>query len=69
MSALILLLSALFFYARFVEPRRLQLRQVRLQLPQLPTEFAGLRIAHVSDLHLGGWLTPGTPGWLAGAHQ
>ena len=66
MSALILLLSALFFYARFVEPRRLQLRQVRLQLPQLPTEFAGLRIAHVSDLHLGGWLTPARLAvWLA----
>ncbi len=66
MSALILLLSALFLYARFLEPRRLQLRQVRLQLPQLPGEFSGLRIAHISDLHLGGWLTPARLGaWLA----
>lgn len=56
MSALILLLTGLYCYARFVEPRRLQLRRVPLRLPHLPPEFAGLRIVHISDLHLGGWL-------------
>ena len=66
MSALILLLSALFLYARFVEPRRLHVQRVPLRLPHLPAAFAGLRIAHISDLHLGGWLTPARLAvWLA----
>lgn len=58
MSALILLLTALFVYARHVEPRRLKVERVTLHLPQLPEAFAGLRIALISDLHLGGWLKP-----------
>ncbi|MCY3944820.1 MAG: metallophosphoesterase [Anaerolineaceae bacterium] len=58
MSALILLLTGLFLYARFVEPRWLQVKRVPLRLPQLPQAFDGLRIAQISDLHLGGWLRP-----------
>lgn len=58
MSALILFLTGLFLYARFVEPRWLQVKRITLPLPGLPATFAGLRIAHVSDLHLGGWLNP-----------
>lgn len=58
MSALILLLTGLFLYARLVEPRRLQVKRISLQLPQLPEAFAGLRIVQISDLHLGGWLKP-----------
>lgn len=66
MSALILLLTGLFLYARFVEPRRLQVQRVTLPLPRLPAEFAGLRIVQFSDLHLGGWLKPARlQTWLA----
>ena len=66
MSALILLLTGLFLYARFVEPRWLQVTRVPLRLPQLPQAFDGMRIAQISDLHLGGWLRPARmQAWLA----
>ncbi len=58
MSALVLLAGILLLYARFVEPRRLQLCRVPLRLPHLPPVFNGLRVVQLSDLHLGGWLQP-----------
>ena len=31
----------------------MRLREARLELPELPPELDGLRIAHLSDFHLG----------------
>ncbi len=38
-------------YASLIEPRRLHVRHIEIPLPNLPPELAGLRIAHLSDLH------------------
>ena len=35
----------------------LDVTQVRLALPRLPGSFSGFRIAQVSDIHMGGWMT------------
>jgi predicted MPP superfamily phosphohydrolase len=45
-------------YAREVEPRWLQVRSVRVTLPRLPAQLAGLRIAQISDLHFGPLVPP-----------
>ncbi|MBZ0301815.1 MAG: metallophosphoesterase [Anaerolineae bacterium] len=44
---------SVFTYARWVEPRWLAVREVRLKLPRLPEAFHDYRIVHLSDLHLG----------------
>ena len=49
--------AALAAYARFVEPRWLSVRYVQLKLPHLPQTFHDYRIAQLSDLHLGGWMS------------
>src|SRR5437879_13699688 len=40
-------------YAAFVEPRRLTLARRRIAVPGLPASFAGLRLLHLSDIHIG----------------
>ncbi|HLH22160.1 MAG TPA: metallophosphoesterase [Chloroflexota bacterium] len=40
-------------YARFVEQRQLRLARRRVLVPGLPPAFAGLRVLHLSDLHVG----------------
>ncbi len=44
-------------YARFVEPDWLYVRYIQLTLPRLPREFHDFRLAHISDIHMGGWMT------------
>jgi uncharacterized protein len=39
-------------YAVFVEPYRLQVREIELAFPNLPAGFDGYSILHLSDLHL-----------------
>jgi predicted MPP superfamily phosphohydrolase len=46
-------------YAREVEPAAVEVVPVSLVLPRLDARFDGYRIAHVSDLHADGWMTPG----------
>ncbi len=41
-------------YAVAVEPRTLRLRQFRVGVPGLPDELDGLRVAFLSDFHVGG---------------
>src|SRR6185503_11509731 len=31
---------------------------IRLKLPRLPQAFSGLRVAQISDIHMGGWMNP-----------
>ena len=44
-------------YATEVEPRNLELVELSLNLPHLDSAFNGFKIAVISDIHLGGWMT------------
>ncbi|MDQ6693106.1 MAG: metallophosphoesterase [Chloroflexota bacterium] len=44
-------------YAREVEPAWVDVTHVRLALPRLAPQFNGYRIAQVSDIHMGDWMT------------
>ena len=50
---------AALYYAREVEPEDVEIVPVSLKLPRLAPQFDGYRIAHISDLHATGWMTPG----------
>ncbi len=50
--------AALLYYAGWVEPRWLHVRHVKVRLPRLAPAFHGYRIAHLSDIHMGGGMTP-----------
>jgi predicted MPP superfamily phosphohydrolase len=43
-------------YGVLVEPGLFSVETVRLRLRRLPRSFAGLRIAQISDIHMGGWM-------------
>lgn len=45
-------------YSAIIEPGWIERKEVRLILPRLSPAFDGYRIAQMSDLHLGDWLTP-----------
>ena len=47
-------------WGAFVTPFRLRLRTIDLVIPGLPAELDGYRIAHLSDLHVGGFNSPRT---------
>jgi hypothetical protein len=44
-------------YATKVEPYWVDVERVHLTLPRLPSAFNGYKVAQLSDLHMGGWLT------------
>ncbi|HEY8286538.1 MAG TPA: metallophosphoesterase [Chloroflexota bacterium] len=41
-------------YGTLVEPHHLRLRQVSIEVPDLPSAFDGYRIVQLSDFHIGG---------------
>jgi predicted MPP superfamily phosphohydrolase len=41
-----------------IEPHWLAVRYVTIRLPDLSPRFHDYRVAHISDLHMGGWLRP-----------
>ncbi len=47
--------AATFAYA-LVEPHRIAVRRYDVELPNLPPEADGLRIAQISDIHAGLWM-------------
>ncbi len=51
-----LVAAAVYFWvhAALIEPRRLYVREVTVPLAHLPEQLAGLRVAHLSDLHCSG---------------
>ncbi len=52
--------TAVFWvYASLIEPRSLRVRHLDIPVPDLPEELAGLRIAHLSDLHCSANATAG----------
>jgi len=46
--------ALLAVYAFFVEPRIVRLEKLDVPVPDLPSVFDGLRIAHLTDMHVGG---------------
>jgi predicted MPP superfamily phosphohydrolase len=45
-------------YGFLMEPNRYQVETIRLKLPRLSRRFSGLRVAQISDIHMGGWMNP-----------
>lgn len=43
-------------YGFLVEPGSFSIETVQLKLKRLPKSFSGLRIAQISDIHMGGWM-------------
>ena len=37
-------------------PDSFRVETIPLKLPRLPRKFSGLRVAHISDIHMGGWM-------------
>lgn len=47
-----------YLYARTIEPRWLEVVSHELPLRNLPDAFADFKIAQISDLHFGPWVSP-----------
>src|SRR6266496_5413453 len=43
-------------YGLLVEPSLFKVENIRLQLNRLPKALSGLRVAQISDIHMGGWM-------------
>jgi hypothetical protein len=43
-------------YRHWTQTNPFSVETVRLKLPRLPRRFSGLRIALISDMHMGGWM-------------
>jgi len=43
-------------YGILTEPSSFNVETVRLKLPRLARSFSGLRVAQISDIHMGGWM-------------
>ena len=54
LAAVPLLLGAVAFWAFLIEPGRLVVRQQTIKINEWPRELSGLRIAVISDIHVGG---------------
>lgn len=46
-----------YSYASALEPTRIEITNVSLTLPRLPTAFNGYRILQLSDIHMDDWMT------------
>jgi predicted MPP superfamily phosphohydrolase len=53
LDALILLLGLLLFWAFFIEPNRLVVREQTIEIENWPQQLDGLRVAVISDIHVG----------------
>jgi hypothetical protein len=53
---LILLAIGGIGYSSLIEPGWLRVESVRLKLSRLSKPFSGMRIAQISDIHMGGWM-------------
>jgi len=43
-------------YGTLLEPRSYKIETIQLELKRLPRIFSGLRVAQISDIHMGGWM-------------
>ena len=46
-----------FLYRGF-KTRWIEVKPIELTLPNLPVAFDGYRLVHISDIHIGTWMTP-----------
>lgn len=44
------------YYALQIEPKRVNVKRLTIPLRRLPPLFDGFSIAHITDLHFGGWM-------------
>jgi predicted MPP superfamily phosphohydrolase len=51
-----LLMAGGLSYSTLFEPRSFRIETIRLELKRLPKVFSGLRVAQISDIHMGGWM-------------
>jgi uncharacterized protein len=65
MLVLICISSLLAFYAFRIAPRWLRVSRLRVHVPGLRKEWSGLRVAHLSDFHLGASFMPTDHLWRA----
>jgi uncharacterized protein len=56
--------GGLVYYAREVEPYRVAVECLTLELPRLAPAFDGYRLVQIGDVHLDGWMTPERLGWV-----
>jgi predicted MPP superfamily phosphohydrolase len=54
-AAVVLLLACLIFWAFLVGPNRLVTHEETIAIDEWPKELDGLKIAVLSDIHVGGW--------------
>src|SRR5215510_7738135 len=54
LSTILLLLAFAVFWAFFIEPNRLVVREQTIAIDNWPQALDGLRIAVISDIHVGG---------------
>lgn len=55
LAAIPLLLAGIFFWSFLVEPNRLVIHQETVSIANWPKELSGLKVAVLSDIHVGGW--------------
>ena len=53
LSAIVFLLAFIVFWAFFIEPNRLVVREQTIEIENWPRQLDGLRIAVLSDIHVG----------------
>ncbi len=51
-SVLVLIISV-FIYGRYIEPNKLVINEHKIESQNLPSNFHGIKIAHISDVHYG----------------
>lgn len=47
-------------YGLLMEPGRIKVETLNLRLQRLTQAFHGLRMAQISDIHMGGWMLSGS---------
>ncbi|MBE6144977.1 MAG: metallophosphoesterase [Firmicutes bacterium] len=51
--ALLIIIFIVFLYALFIGSKGLKVKEYKLEITNLPKEYHGLKIAHISDIHYG----------------
>lgn len=52
-SVLIIIIVGLLLYSRYIEPKRLKVKEYRIVNEKITESFHGLKIVHISDIHYG----------------
>lgn len=56
LSSTVLTVSGVGYYSALVEPGTCSVEIIPLTLERLSASFSGLRVAQISDIHMGGWM-------------